>query len=159
MHFTFRPMDEASARAILCWRYDPPYEVYNLGPDPEGTELGLLLDAANRYYTVDGEDGNLEAFCCFGADAQVPGGDYGAAALDIGLGVRPDLTGQGRGLVYARKVCDFARSTYEPFALRVTVARFNRRARRVWEKAGFVQVQTFEREPDGLPFGVLTRDA
>jgi GNAT superfamily N-acetyltransferase len=152
-------MDEASARAILRWRYDPPYDVYNLDADPEGTELGFLLDPANHYYTVDGEDGDLEAYCCFGPDAQVPGGDYAAAALDIGLGVRPDLTGQGRGLIYAREVCDFARSTFAPVALRVTVARFNRRARRVWEKAGFMMGQAFEREPDGLAFVVLTRDA
>jgi ribosomal-protein-alanine N-acetyltransferase len=159
MPLTFQPMDEASARAILCWRYDPPYDVYNLDPDPKGTELGFLLDPANHYYAVDGEDGDLEAFCCFGPDAQVPGGDYGAAALDIGLGVRPELTGQGRGLVYASAVCDFARSTFEPAAFRVTVARFNRRARRVWEKAGFRPGQAFEREPDGLRFVVLTRDA
>ena len=99
------------------------------------------------------------ANCCFGPDAQVPGGDYEAAALDIGLGLRPDLTGQGRGLHYASAVCDFARNTLAPAEFRVTVARFNRRARRVWENAGFVRVQTFERQPDGLPFVVLTRDA
>jgi ribosomal-protein-alanine N-acetyltransferase len=159
MPFTFRPMDEASAGAILCWRYDPPYDVYNLDPDPEGSELGLLLDPANHYYAVDGEGGDLEAYCCFGLDARVPGGDYDAAALDIGLGVRPDLTGQGQGPVYARAVSEFARSTFKPVAFRVTVARFNRRARRVWEKAGFRPGQAFEREPDGLRFVVLTRDA
>jgi GNAT superfamily N-acetyltransferase len=152
-------MEEASARAILCWRYDPPYDVYNLDPDPKGTELGLLLDPDNRYYTLASEAGDLEAFCCFGPDAQVPGGDYASAALDIGLGVRPDLTGQGQGLAYALAVCDYARRTFAPTAFRVTVARFNRRAQRVWEKAGFVRGQAFEREPDGLPFVVLSRDA
>jgi ribosomal-protein-alanine N-acetyltransferase len=159
MPLTFRPMEDASARAILAWRYDPPYDIYDLDPDREGTELALLLDPANRYYTLTGDEGDVEAFCCFGPDARVPGGEYSEAALDIGLGVRPDLTGQGRGISYVRAVCDFARGTFAAEALRVTVARFNRRAQRVWEKAGFVHGQAFDREPDGLPFVVLTRDA
>ena len=28
--FTFRKMDEASARQIVFWQYDPPYDIYNI---------------------------------------------------------------------------------------------------------------------------------
>ena len=71
------------------------------------------------------------------------GRDYSTSALDIGLGVCPDLTGQGKGSHYVNAVIDFARRTYSPDQLRVTIAAFNSRAQRVWEKAGFQFVQKF----------------
>ncbi len=155
MPFTFRPMDEASARIVPEWRYDAPYDIYNIAPDEAEKEMLLLLDPQNAYYTLTNEDGGLAAYCCFGQDAQVPGGDYSTAALDIGLGVRPDLTGQGRGFVYVNAVLDFARRTFPLTSFRVTVAEFNQRALRVWGKAGFRPVQTFQRSGDGLPFMIL----
>lgn|GEM_PF-127944 len=154
--FTFQPMNEASARATLEWHYEAPYDIYNIAPDDVEKETQLLLDPLNAYYTISDEHGHLVAYCCFGPDGQVPGGDYSAAALDIGLGVRPDLTGQGRGLTYVNAVLDFARRRFTPTAFRVTVAEFNKRALRVWKKAGFRPVQTFGRSGDGLPFVVLT---
>jgi hypothetical protein len=41
-----------------------------------------------------GEVGQI-GFCCFGPDAQLRGGDYHEPALDVGLGLRPDLVGKG----------------------------------------------------------------
>ncbi|MEJ2209990.1 MAG: GNAT family protein [Anaerolineae bacterium] len=118
-----------------------------------------FLEPGNAYYAICNGEGELVAYCCFGPDARGPGGDYGPAAggqaLDVGLGVRPDLTGQGRGGEYVQAVLDFARHCWSPAALRVTVAEFNQRAQRVWEKAGFRQVQRFGRTADGMPFVVL----
>jgi ribosomal-protein-alanine N-acetyltransferase len=152
-------MDEASARAIATWRYEAPYEIYNPAPEGVEGEIQAFLDPRNAYHTITDEQGELLAYCCFGRDALVPGGDYGLEALDIGLGVRPDLTGRGRGLEFANAVLDFARRTYAPTTFRVTVAEFNKRALRVWDKAGFQQVQTFPRSGDGMAFVVLTCDA
>jgi RimJ/RimL family protein N-acetyltransferase len=150
-------MDEAGTRAILKWRYDAPYDIYNIAPDNVEKEMQLFLDPRNAYHTITDEHGDLVAYCCFGPDGQVPGGDYGAAALDIGLGVQPDLTGQGRGLAYINAVLDFAQRTFSPISFRVTVVEFNQRARRVWKKAGFRPVQTFQRSGDGMPFVILVR--
>lgn len=155
--FTFQPMNEASARAIPEWHYDAPYDLYNIAPDDVEKEIQCFLDPQNAYHTITDERGDLVAYCCFGPDGQVPGGDYSAAALDIGLGVRPDLTGQGRGLTYVNAILDFARRAFPPTAFRVTVAEFNQRARRVWEKAGFRPVQSFPRSGDGMPFVILVR--
>jgi RimJ/RimL family protein N-acetyltransferase len=157
MSLTFDAMDEASARAIATWRYDAPYDLYNLDADDLPGAVQAFMDPRNAYYVmVDGLEG-LVAYCCFGPDAMVPGGDYGAPGLDIGLGVRPDLTGQGRGLAFVSSVLAFARRTFAPEAFRVTIAEFNKRALRVWEKAGFRAVQTFLRDPDGRCFVVLTK--
>ena len=152
-------MDDASAHAIVSWRYEPPYDVYNLDPDDAEKAAQALMDPQNAYHTLSNQQGDLLAYCCFGADAQVPGGDYTDPALDIGLGVRPDLTGQGEGPAFASAVLEFAQRTFTPAMFRVTVAGFNKRALRVWEKAGFNPAQTFCRLPDGRPFVGLTYHA
>ena len=159
MTFTFHPMDDASARSILSWRYQEPYTLYNAAPDEIDMALQAFLDPSNAYYSITDEHDGLVAYCCFGPDAQVPGCDYGPEALDIGMGLRPDLTGQGQGSTYARAVVEFARRTFAPAAFRVTVAEFNKRALRVWEKAGFRPLQTYRRETDRRAFVVLARKA
>jgi ribosomal-protein-alanine N-acetyltransferase len=153
--FTFRPMDEASARQTLAWRYEPPYDIYNADPEEVEPFVQSLLDPANAYHTITDEGGELVGYCGFGAGARVPGGDYGADALDVGLGMRPDLTSQGHGHDFFAAIMDFAQRTFESQAFRVTVAAFNRRAIRVYEKAGFERVQTFQRSSDGVEFVIL----
>lgn len=155
--FTFRPMDETAARAILGWRYDPPYDVYNPGSaDTEGA-VRAFLDPHNAYYGLYDDRETLVAYCCFGPDARVPGGDYSDEALDVGLGVRPDLTDKGRGPIFVRTVLNFGRLTWAPLTWRVTIAAFNARAQRVWAGAGFRPVHTFQRNGDGSPFVILVR--
>ena len=155
MPYTFHPMDEASARQTLTWRYEPPYDFYNPNPDDADEVMQYLLDPRNAYYAITDDGGELVGYCCFGLDARVPGGDYSADALDVGLRMRPDLTGQGRGLGFVTAILDFARQTFNPQAFRVTVATFNTRALRVYEKAGFEYVQVFGREKDGLEFAIM----
>jgi ribosomal-protein-alanine N-acetyltransferase len=157
MSFTFRPLDEQSARTILQWKYEAPYDIYNLSSsDPEDT-VRYLLDPQNAFYGIHGQQGQLEAYCSFGPDGQVSGGDYSIPALDIGLGLHPDLTGQGYGSDYARAVIQFAHSTYSPEQLRVTIAAFNGRAMRVWEKAGFQRVQRFQGGWENIEFVILMK--
>jgi ribosomal-protein-alanine N-acetyltransferase len=155
--FTFLPMDETSARAVLAWRYEGPYKQYNTDPDEMEDTVRVLLDPQNAYYRIEDEAGNLAGYCCFGPDARVPGGNYRGEALDLGLGVRPDLTGRGRGLAYVEAALDFARWTFGPTEFRVVVAEWNKRALRVWQKAGFLPVQTFARSQDGMAFVILKK--
>ena len=153
--FTFRPLDEISAQTVITWKYESPYDIYNLASsEPEDT-LRYLLDPQNVFYGIYGQNGDLEAFCSFGPDGQVSGGDYNTPALDIGMGVRPDLTGQGRGFQYVNAVIDFAIRTYSPDGLRVTIAAFNSRAMRVWEKAGFQVVQKFRGGWTNMEFVIM----
>ena len=158
MPFIFKPMDEASIYKFVAWRYDPPYDIYNLENPPTEESIQYFLDPQNAYHSITDESGNLLASCSFGADGQVPGGDYSADALDIGLGVRPDLSGQGDGSLFVNAVIGFARDTFAPTILRVTVAEFNQRALRVWEKAGFRRVQIFQRNSASRTYVVLRRE-
>jgi ribosomal-protein-alanine N-acetyltransferase len=144
------PIDETSAHEIARWRYKPPYDVYNLEDDKD--TIAYVLEPHNRFYTVHDGQGELIGFCSFGEDGQVPGGDYNQEALDIGMGIRPDLTGQGLGGEYISSVLDFSKRKFSPKLLRVTIARFNRRAQRVWIKNGFQMVDHFIHEPSGREF-------
>ena len=157
--FVFREMDEASARQIAGWRYPPPYDLYHPAPDAAEAFVQGLLTPHFRYYTVWDGQNELIAFRCFGEDAQVPGGDYGAEALDMGGGLRPDLTGQGLGASLLEAALEFAEQQFAPRVFRVTVAAFNRRALRVCVKVGFQPVQTFLHSTSGQAFVVLLRAA
>ena len=157
MKFIFHPLAEKSAQAILQWQYPPPYDFYNLTSRATEETLLYLLDPANAFYGLFNSEESLIAFCSFGLDGQVNGGDYRLPALDIGLGLRPDLTGQGHGSEYVNAVIDFARQTFTPTQLRVTIAEFNTRAWRVWEKAGFQRKQVFRGGPAKTSFVILLK--
>jgi ribosomal-protein-alanine N-acetyltransferase len=151
-----QPLEEAHAREIIGWHYEPPYDLYDLGGGDADEVLKDLLCPDYAYHAMLTPKGELVAFCCFGRDAQVPGGNYDTAALDLGLGVRPDLTGQGRGHVYVQAVLGFARRRYAPRVYRVTIAAFNTRAQRAWTRAGFQPVERFESTHSHRPFVILT---
>ncbi len=153
--YLFREMDEASAREIATWHYDPPYEMYNCLPDEVEAHVKALLKPEYRYHTVWDSAGELIAFRCFGADARVPGGDYSADALDMGGGLRPDLTGRGLGISIIEAALEFARRNFAPRAFRVTVAAFNERALRVCEKVGYRPVDSFHHPRSGERFIIL----
>lgn len=159
MELRFEPMDIDRASAIVGWRYTQPYELYNSDPAAADETIRWLTDPQNAYFSILADDGVLLAFCCFGADAQVPGGDYSAPALDIGFGLRPDLTGQRRSRELIPPVLEFARRRLHAGQLRVTVAEFNQRAVRAWKRAGFEQHASFTATGSDLRFVILQRAA
>ena len=131
MELTIEPATEETHRELASWRYPPPYDFYDGDVDP-------VLNP-ERYFGAFDEEGELVGFYYF--EPKPPD-------LDYGLGLRPDLTGQGHGL-------EFARERYEPGRVYLHVAEFNERARRVYERAGFEvvsqHVRSFERFGD-VPF-------
>lgn len=155
----FRPATAADVREFSAWRYEPPYDCYDL--EPTGANLRYMLRPEVNCHTAVSDDG-IVAYCTFGSDARVPGGDYSAQALDIGLAVRPDLTGRGLGGRIVEAVVGFARERFTPSTLRVTIAKRNQRAIKVWRAAGFAEVSTFTTEVtilDSNRWLILERDA
>lgn len=153
MRFQFASVSEADARAILAWRYDEPYAVYNMADDFESIKRGLaeMLDRRSPYYSVRDERDELLGFFCFGTAAQVGDtstpGLYGEdQVMDVGLGMRPDLTGQGLGLSFVNAGLSFAREHFHPRGFRLFVLTFNERATRVYERAGFARIRVFTQQ-------------
>jgi ribosomal-protein-alanine N-acetyltransferase len=146
-----RQMREAEAQEVAAWRYDAPYSFYDA--DADAGDLALLLSAEHRegrYFSALA-DGELVGFFGFGTD----GGD-----VVVGLGLRPDLTGRGLGLEFVEAGLDFARGRFEPSRFRLSVATFNERAIRVYERAGFVPLRRYDHETNGgvYPFLDMARD-
>src|SRR5690242_608290 len=128
-------MQEESHVEMRSWRYPPPLDFYDGDVDePESHE---------RYFAALDDDGALVGFYYF--EEKPPD-------LDYGLGLRPDLVGQGLGLEFFLAGLDFAHERYRPRRVYLHVAEFNERARKVYERAGFVEVsrhvRSFERFGD-----------
>lgn len=155
MKIVYRLADERSAREFVGWKYEPPYDVYNCSPDQFEKSVQYNIDPQNNVYAMFNEKDELVGYCSYGRDAQVPGGDYTEEALDIGMMIKPELTGQGKGTAFAEEVIRNGVKKYSPKKLRVTIAAFNKRAMRVWEKNGFQQTQTFKRNGDGMEFVIM----
>ncbi|HEY1352730.1 MAG TPA: GNAT family protein [Ktedonobacteraceae bacterium] len=146
MQFTFALMSESDARTIQVWRYEEPYAIYSATASEEG--LAQMLEPRSPQYAVRNEQGELIGFFCFGTSARVwesaePALYDRDRTIDIGLGLRPDLTGRGLGLAFVEAGLAFAREQFAPRYFRLFVLSFNKRARRVYEQAGFTCVRVF----------------
>lgn len=145
--YRFVPLRGRDAAAVARWRYPGAYAFYN------GTlremllvwlaQVGLRLFGRTIYYAVLGPRGELVGVFSF-----VPRG----STVEIGLGMRPDLTGHGAGREFLEAGLEFARQQLAPESFRLDVARFNERAIRVYERAGFVATHTFERWVGGKAY-------
>ena len=139
MHFAFRPLTEDDARVMTAWRYPGPYAFYDL----DAADLAEVLAELPDYLAAADEIGNLAGFFSSGPGAQVPGGHraglYPPDALDIGLGLRPDLVGRGLGPAFVAAGLAHLRDNLSPppERFRLSVATFTARAIRAYARAGF----------------------
>jgi [ribosomal protein S18]-alanine N-acetyltransferase len=107
-------------REVMSWQYDPPYELYSGD--------GLPPKNPERFYAARDPQGVLVGFYYF-----EPRGE----ALYYGLGLRPNLTGRRLGSGFVEAGLEFSRSLHGRRPVILTVASFNERAIRVYERAGF----------------------
>lgn len=154
MELQIDSLEANHAGEILNWRYPYPYDIYNYQGDVD-EEMASLLEPNNAFFAMLNLPGVLVGYCSFGADGQVPGGNYVESALDIGMGIHPNLTGHGNGKYYVQAVIEYGREHFRPGLLRVTIADFNQRAQRVWQKLGFKPVETFIKTGTESKFVIL----
>ena len=139
--YRLHQMDGADADEISGWRYDPPYDFYDGDADPEDlAELRDPEDKENAYFSVRDAEERLAGFSQF---------ERNDGAVDVGLGLRTDLTGRGRGLGFVLSGLEFAKGRFGPDRFTLSVAAFNDRAVAVYERAGFRRGEVFMHETNG----------
>ena len=101
--------------------------------------LAAAVSGEGWFAATDRETGSLAGFFEF-----VVLGDE----IEVGLGLRPDLTGRGLGPGYLEAGLVFARARWAPARFTLDVYPWNERAIRAYEHAGFVRGETYVRRSD-----------
>jgi RimJ/RimL family protein N-acetyltransferase len=116
---------------VAAWHYEPPYDFYDLESDP--ADAAAMRDPTRREHhrAVLGDGDSLDAFWYF---------DWHDEVVEVGIGLRPDLTGRGLGESFMREQLAYAASTWEPDTFRLFVTVWNERAIRLYERLGFREV-------------------
>lgn len=145
--FRFTQLTQEEAEAIAEWHYPEPYSFYDWTADPD--DLRELLDPSLRgdaYWAARNETGELVGHYSF-----KPKGDD----IEIGLGLRPDLTGRGLGASFLAAGLEFARERFAPERFTLAVATFNERAIKVYERAGFERDRVYMHQTAGAEWAFL----
>lgn len=161
MQMNIKSMNYDEAKQISEWIYEEPYSIYSMDESDEC--IDELLNGT--YFLVVDKENNIIGYYCFGESAQVPAGnEFGVYnfkdIVDIGLGIKPNLCGQGLGLKFLCNGLNFAKNKLSAKKIRLTVATFNQRAIKTYKNAGFEKMYSFERvsEIGKIEFWVMIKD-
>ena len=142
MKYVFQAMTQEQAEVIAeTWRYQGDYSFYDMDADAE--DLEEFLDPEKRagvYFVVLDRD-EIIGFYSF----QQPDED----TVEIGLGMKPELTGKGNGAAFLKAGLQFAETRYSPKNITLSVAAFNKRAIKLYEKLGFKETESFVQATNG----------
>jgi [ribosomal protein S18]-alanine N-acetyltransferase len=141
--YKFSPMTNEIAEEIAFdWKYEGKYSFYDMTADEEDLEEFLQPDRKG-YYIVERQDEVIGYFCFQCTDT---------GTVDIGLGMKPQLTGNGQGLAFLLQGMEFAAAEYQAVHFTLSVAAFNERAIKVYERAGFTTIETFMQDTNGSTY-------
>lgn len=156
--FTIVPIKEVHAKDILTWKYSIPYDFYDPPQDDFGAfYVKQFLRPEYAFHSILDAADDFIGFCSFGIDGQIVGGDYSLEALDIGLGMRPNFTGQGYGELFFNAIEDFARQNFHPVSIRLTVATFNCRAMHLYKSFGYLDLSSFTDQKNDVDYKILIK--
>jgi ribosomal-protein-alanine N-acetyltransferase len=142
MGFGFRELTEEDVVVLRAWHYEPPYDTYDGSAEPEDLPRPGEGDGSTVWLAASQP----------GSDLLVGFVEIKLAddEIEIGLGLRPDLTGRGLGPGFVTTIVEEIRSRWGARRIGLDVFPWNERAIAAYERAGFdrgdVYVRTF---PDG----------
>jgi ribosomal-protein-alanine N-acetyltransferase len=135
--------DDDVAR-VLAWRYSDEYASYDL----DGSDRATLAEPGNDHLAVR-RSAELIGYVCLGGEARVAGMIEVPALDDIGVGIRPDLTGRGESRRLMPAILAALDQWLGQVAFRAVIKSWNHRAQRAAEHAGFQIHGTHENRAGG----------
>ncbi|MYL36636.1 SACOL1771 family peroxiredoxin [Halobacillus litoralis] len=152
MVVTFCRMTQQEAEEIAAWHYPPPYDFYDMTADEEDYEAFIDPHRRSAHTYSAYKAGMLIGFFTIHPTSE--------ETVDVGLGLRPDLTGQGRGASFVAAGLDFAERRCGARVFTLSVAAFNERAVEVYRRAGFKETHRFDQKTNGgtYPFIAMKKD-
>ncbi|MHA7967784.1 GNAT family N-acetyltransferase [Paenibacillus sp. CAU 1782] len=133
-------MEETHAALVCQWAYEPPYHIYNFPAwadmKKDEIEFGDPVLRKEQYWVAVDEADELIGY----AQLFPMGG-----VTRLGLGLRPDLRGMGRGSRLAQSAAALALSLKPGNEVDLEVLTWNKRAVRAYAKAGFIITDTYYR--------------
>ena len=148
MTYKFEIMTLEQAQDIAFnWHYNGEYSFYDMEADKE--DLDEFLDPEIRGNSMYAVINNNELIGFFSVNKEEE------KTFDIGLGLKPDLTGRGKGLEFLTAGMEFVKNEYKPEKITLSVATFNQRAIKVYRKFGFNDINTFMQDTNGSTFEFL----
>lgn len=135
----FIKMNNKYANEVLNWHYNGKYSFYDIEFDKEDLEEFFKKiknnNWGNKYIALD-EDEKLVGIFNYG---------FGDNVMEIGLGLRPDLTGKGIGESYIKAGIEFGKNKFKYIGktVKLAVVAFNIRAIKVYERIGFKEVNRY----------------
>lgn len=148
MTYKFKIMNQEQAEEIAFgWHYDGEYSFYDMEADKD--DLEEFLNSNIR------KDSLYSVMMCKELIGFLNINQADVRTFEIGLGMRPDLTGKGEGLTFLKSCIEFAKGKFNPEKITLSVATFNQRAIKVYRKIGFKDTHTFMQDTNNSTFEFL----
>jgi len=128
MKFEFRRATKDDIEDILTWEYDGIYSFYNNSIQKEKIDRIKGFIDSDDDFSIYNEHNELVGNCSF---------YYIEDAFCVGVQMRPDFTGKGFGTEFVKSIINFGKEKYDLSYIDLTVAKFNNRAIKVYERLGF----------------------
>ncbi|MBG9987295.1 GNAT family N-acetyltransferase [Facklamia sp. DSM 111018] len=144
-NITVQKLSQLHAEEIANdWKYNGIYRFYDSTEDIEDYKELISSDERGDQYFEVLENGKLVGY--FVIDEL----EFGV--FNYGLGMKPDLTGQGRGNWFINTTLDYIIENYHVNKITLSVAIFNERAIKCYEKVGFIKDDEFDMKTNGSTF-------
>lgn len=138
--YRVRPLTENHCREICLWKYNPPYDIYNWDAwdrmVAEQYEFADEVIRREQYASVQDKEGRL---CGFAQFFPLEG------IIRLGLGMHPEWVGKGLGVMFTQALVKEAQVREPGREIDLEVLVWNRRAQKVYERAGFVITDQYKR--------------
>ncbi len=144
VYFYLTPMSQRTAEEIANdWKYEPPYDFYDMTADPEDYAEILSPEARGDNYFQVVRNGQLVGFATFLSEG---------SELEIGLGMKPAFIGQGWGRDFFKAIENFAKEKYEAKTYVLRVAAFNARAQHLYQEMGYQIIENHQQLTNGASY-------